>query len=73
MKKSFKLEGLCCPNCAAKIEDGIRKTAGVTAVTLNFATTKLTIEADEANMDGIITAAKAIIKRVEPDVVMQKA
>ena len=31
MKKIIKLEGLCCANCAAKIEDGVKKVPGVKA------------------------------------------
>ena len=30
MKKKFKLEDLDCANCAAKMEEGIKKIAGVT-------------------------------------------
>ena len=73
MKKTFKLEGLDCANCAAKIEEGIRKLDGVLSASLSFATTRLLIEADDDKMEPIVESAKAIIKKFEPDVVMQKA
>lgn len=73
MKKSFKLNGLECANCAAKMQEGISKIDGVNSATVNFMTTKLVIEGEDDKMDKIIEAAKSIVKRLEPDVVMQKA
>ena len=31
MKKTFKLEGLDCANCAAKIENAVKKIDGVSS------------------------------------------
>ena len=46
MKKTFRLEGLDCANCAAKIERGIAALDGVSNASVNFMTGKLTIEAE---------------------------
>lgn len=73
MKKSFRLKGLDCANCAAKMEESISKLDGVTSATVNFMTTKLVIEGDDGKMTGIIESARAIVKKLEPDVVMEKA
>lgn len=73
MKKAFRLEGLECANCAAKMEDKIGKLDGVRSVAINFITTKLMIEADDDKMDGIIESAKTIIKKFEPQVEMKRA
>lgn len=73
MKKAFRLEGLGCANCAAKMEDKIGKLDGVRSVAINFITTKLMIEADDDKIDAIIENAKAIIKKIEPHVEMKKA
>ncbi len=73
MKKTFKLNGLDCANCAQKIQDGICKLDGVNQATVNFMTTKLVIDAEAEKMDAVVEAAKAIIKRLEPDVEMNKA
>lgn len=73
MKQIFKLNGLCCANCAAKIEERVGKLSGVNTSSINFITTKLTIEAEDEKMPGIIEAAKAIIKKLEPDIVMENA
>lgn len=73
MEKTFKLEGLDCANCAAKIEKAINGLDGVKNATVNFMTTKMVIEADDERMPAIIEAAEKIIKKIEPDTVMKKA
>ena len=47
MKKKFKLTDLDCANCAAKMEDAIRKIEGVENASVSFMTQKMTIEADD--------------------------
>ena len=71
MKKRYKLENLCCANCAAKIEDGIRKLPGVKDATISFMTQKLTIDADDARFDEIMQEVIQVTKKVEPDCVIK--
>jgi copper chaperone CopZ len=73
MKKAFKLEGLGCANCAAKIEHAVNKLSGVSAASVNFVTTKMVIEGDEAKFDEIMKSTQDIIRKLEPDVVVRKA
>ncbi|MCI8331870.1 MAG: heavy metal transporter [Clostridiales bacterium] len=73
MKKSFKLVGLDCANCAAKIETAVQKITGVQTATVSFMTTKMTIEAEREDMPAIVEQAKAVVKKLEPDVEMVKA
>jgi len=73
MKKTFRLEGLGCANCAAKIESAVSKLAGVSAASVNFMTTKMVIEGEDAHADEIVTQATAIVKKFEPDVIVRKA
>lgn len=73
MKKSFRLEGLDCANCAAKMEAAINKLDGVKEASVNFMTTKLVIEGDDDKMPEIIEEAKKIVRKIEPDTVMKKA
>ena len=70
MKKVFELEDLDCANCAAKMEDAIRKLAGVQSVTISFMAQKMTLEAEDANFDKVLKQVKKCIKRVEPDCVV---
>jgi len=67
MKKSFKLQDLDCANCAAKMENGIRKIPGVTYAAVSFLAQKLTIEADDGQFDDIVRQAAAVIKKVDSD------
>lgn len=73
MKKTYKLEGLDCANCAAKIERAINGLDGVTTATVNFMTTKLVIEAEEEKIVAIAAAAEKIVKKLEPGVILKKA
>ena len=41
MKKKFKLTDLDCANCAAKMEDAIRKIEGVENASVSFMTQKM--------------------------------
>ena len=63
MKKKFKLQDLDCANCAAKMEEAIKKIEGVSDATVSFMTQKMTIEADDSRFDEIM-------KEVVPDCVI---
>lgn len=67
MKKTFKLQDLDCANCAAKMEDAIKKLDGVNNATVSFMTQKLTLDADDAKFDAILQQAVKVCKKVEPD------
>lgn len=67
MKKTFKLRDLDCANCAAKMENAIRKLDGVNSATISFVTQRLTLDADDARFDEILQQAAKICKKVEPD------
>mgnify|MGYP001408504983 CR=1 FL=1 len=73
MKKTFRLQGLECANCAAKMEKDINGLNGVKEATINFLTSKMVIEAEDERMDDIIASAEKIIKKYEPGVVIKKA
>jgi copper chaperone CopZ len=73
MKKTYKLKGLDCANCLAKMERKISKLKGVKNVTSNFFTEKMVIEADDILMPEIEEEATKIVKRYEPQVVFEEA
>ena len=70
MKKNFKLEGLDCANCAAKIEKNVKKLDGVKDATVSFFAQKLVLEADDEKFDEIVKEVAALVHRVEPDCTM---
>ena len=73
MKKVFKLEGLDCAHCAAKIEEKVSKLEGVKSVVINFMTTKMTLESIDENIGEVVEKVKKLINEIEPDVNMLKA
>ena len=72
MKKSFRLVGLDCANCAAKIEKDIQKLPGVSKAVVSLMTTRMTIEADDDKFDEIVKKATEIVNKYEPDVVVKR-
>ena len=70
MKTKFKRTDLDCANCAAKMEDAIRKIEGVENASVSFMTQKMTIEAAEDQFDRIMQEVVAVCKKVEPDCVI---
>ena len=73
MKKTYKLKGLDCANCLAKMERKIKKLKGVKDVSSNFFTEKMIIEADDLLMPEIEEAAAKIVKKYEPQIVFEEA
>lgn len=67
MRKKFKMEDLDCANCAAKMEDGIKKIDGVTSASVSFMTQKLVIEADEDRFDEIMKKVVEVCVKVDSD------
>lgn len=67
MKKKFKLEDLDCANCAAKMEEAIKKISGVNDATVSFMTQKLVIDAQDDKFDAIMEEVVKTCAKVEPD------
>ena len=66
MKKHYKVE-IDCANCAAKVEEAIKKIDGVNGATVSFMTQKLTLDADDARYDEILQQVITTAKKIEPD------
>lgn len=67
MKKKFKLQDLDCANCAAKMEDAIKKLPGVHDASVSFMTQKMMIDAEDAQFDEIMKKVVDVCAKVEPD------
>ena len=70
MKKKFKLQDLDCANCAAKMEEAIKRIEGVADANVSFMTQKMTIEAEESRFDEIMKEVVSVCRKVEPDCVI---
>lgn len=67
MKKTYKIE-VDCANCANKMEDAARKTAGVKNATVNFMALKMIVEfEDGAEPKAVMQDVLANCKKVEDD------
>ncbi|MCI8870047.1 MAG: heavy-metal-associated domain-containing protein [Lawsonibacter sp.] len=67
MKKTFQLIDLDCANCAAKMENAIKKLDGVTGASVSFMAQKMTVEAEDGRFDDIMKQVVKTCKKVEPD------
>ena len=67
MKKKFKLQDLDCANCAAKMEESIKKIDGVNDAVVSIMTQKMTVDADDAHFDEIMDEVVRVCAKVEPD------
>ncbi|MBR1690929.1 MAG: cation transporter [Oscillibacter sp.] len=66
MKKRYKFV-VDCANCAAKVEEAVKKIDGVHDATVNFMAQKLVLDADDARFDEILQEVAATAKKIEPD------
>lgn len=67
MKKTYKID-VDCANCANKMEEAARKTAGVKDCTVNFMTLKMNVEFEEGQDAGsVMQQVLRNCKKVEDD------
>lgn len=67
MKKTYKIE-VDCANCAMKMEEAAKKTAGVADATVSFMTQKMKVEfAEGADPAAVMADVLKACKRVESD------
>lgn len=72
MKCNFKIRGLDCANCAAELERAIQKVDGVDEATINFMAEKMVLEMNENDKEEVMKMVKKVIKKEEPDVVIEE-
>lgn len=71
MKKKFSCE-IDCANCAAQVEEAVKKIDGVRDAKVNFLMQKFTLDADDARFDEILEEAIRTGKKIEPDFSVEK-
>lgn len=72
MRLKFKIKGLDCANCAAELERKIQKVEGITEASISFMTERMIIECNDDEKDEIIDKIKKVVKKEEPDVVVEE-
>lgn len=69
--KNYTLEGLCCGNCAVKIEEDVKKLPGVSIASVDFVSKTLDLSMENAVEEySIVPQIKEIIKRHDPDITL---
>lgn len=71
MKKTIKLIDLDCTNCAAKIENAVKKIDGITNASVSFMAQKMTLEAPDDKFAQVLEEAKTLIHKLEPDITIK--
>lgn len=67
MKAKYKIEGLDCANCAAKIEEAISKLDGVNSVRVSFLSEKVKFDlADDIDLEDLIAKSNELADKIEP-------
>ena len=67
MKKTYKID-VDCANCANKMEDAVKNTAGVKDATVNFMALKMIVEFEEgADAKAVMKDVLKNCKKVEDD------
>ncbi len=74
-KESYRVTGMSCAACAARIEKIINKLPGIAKVNVNFAVEKATVEFDDVSVDSdkIIEAVKKLGFGFEKEVVQENS
>jgi len=72
MKYNYKLENLDCANCAAKMEEAVRKIDGVISSKVVFMTARLTIESEPSDITTIEEKVDKAIRKIESNVRMKR-
>ena len=67
MKKTYKID-VDCANCAAKMEDAAKNTAGVKDANVNFMALKMKVEfEDDADAAEVMPRVLEACRKVESD------
>lgn len=67
MRKTWPIENIDCPNCAAKLERALAEIPGVEAAQVNFVGKTVTITAEEGVFSAVTEAVLETTARLEPE------
>lgn len=67
MKKIVRFSGLCCANCAVKLETALNKIDGVNSAQLNFMAERIVFDIVADKYDVVVEEVKKVINKLEPD------
>lgn len=62
MKRVYKIQGLDCAACAAKLERKLSKVKGVSDVNVDFMLQKTFVETDQDQLEEVFEEAEKVIR-----------
>ena len=72
MEKKYRIENLCCANCAMLAERKANKVEGVKKVEINFMMQKLIVEyEDGVDEEAIKAEVVRVIQKIEPEAIIK--
>jgi Cd2+/Zn2+-exporting ATPase len=69
-RKTYILDGLCCPNCAAEIDEMVKKLPEVRQASVDFPNTRLSVEF-EGDENTLLEAVAGIARNADADIVVK--
>ena len=67
MKRVLKMQDLDCANCAAKMENAIKKIDGVQCVSISFMSQKMFLDVEDSKYDIVVKEIVKVCKKVDSD------
>ena len=71
MKFKYKVEGIDCPNCAAKLAGMIEAKEGIESCKINFLSEKMTLES-ELSEETLLDLVKKTARAFSSDITVTK-
>lgn len=72
MKYNFKIKGIDCANCAANLENTIKKIEEIQNASISFMTERMVIECSEENKEEVLKKINKVIKKEEPNITLKE-
>ena len=67
MRKIVRFTGVCCANCAAKLERALEKIDGINSVQLNFMAQRVNFDIDDNKYEEVVKRIKEVTEKVLPE------
>lgn len=71
MEMIYRITGLDCPSCTARMEKVIGKVKGVRSASINFVTGRTVVETERADAETA-AAIEAAVRKAEPRATFEK-
>ena len=67
MRKIVRFTGICCGNCAQKLERALEKIEGINSVQLNFLAQRVNFDIEDSKYEEVVKKIKEVTAKVLPE------